>query len=50
MGACRHFHMETYGHARRAKGADRALLKRLGDRQAHQAEASMIHAGQKGGY
>ena len=41
--------METYRHARCASGADRALLKCLGDRQADQAEALTIHVGQKGG-
>ena len=39
--------METYEHAWHASGANRALLKRLGDRQADQAEASTIHTGQK---
>ena len=44
-----HVFYETGGHARRASGADRALLKCLGDRQANQAEASTIHIGQKKG-
>ena len=42
--------METGGHPWCASGADRALLKCLGDRQANQVEASTIHAGQKGGH
>ena len=42
--------METCRHARRTLGADQALLKRLGDHYADQAEALMIRAGQKGGY
>jgi hypothetical protein len=39
--------VETCGHAWRALGADRALLKYLGDCQADQAKASTIRAGQK---
>jgi len=42
--------METGGHALHASGADQALLKYLGDRQADQAEASTIRIGQKGGH
>jgi hypothetical protein len=42
--------MKTYGHTRRPPRADRALLEHLCDRQADQAEATMIRAGQKGGH
>ena len=42
--------METYGYAWGTKGVDRALLTCLADRQDDQAEATMIHSGQEGGY